>query len=96
MPVSWLDLLEGEQILWRNTPSKWMVLPSSVCAVVFAIGYLSLLYTDVVLDGLRRHLLYSLIAIPLFTLPLGLTELKRRNVEYITTAAEATTTEHPG
>jgi len=96
MPVSWLDLLEGEQILWRDTPSKWMVLPFLVFAVVLTIGYLSLLYTDAVLGGLRRHLLYSLIAIPLFTLPLGLTELKRRNVEYLITGAEATITEHPG
>jgi hypothetical protein len=96
MPVSWLDLLEGEQILWRDNPSKWMVLPSAVYAVVLTIGYLRLFYTDVVPGGLRRHLLYSLIAIPLFTLPLGLTEHKRRNVEYIITGAEATITEHPG
>ncbi|MFT4920871.1 MAG: putative membrane protein YdbT with pleckstrin-like domain [Haloarculaceae archaeon] len=85
MPISWLDLLDGEQIIWRDHPSKWMLLHSAVLAIFLTVGYLALLYTGLIPGSLQQYLLYSIIALPLFCLPLALTELKRRNVEYLIT-----------
>lgn len=85
MPLSWLDLLDDEEIIWRDHPSPLMLLPSAVFGVVLLVLYLSLLATGIIPGDISEYLLYSVIAIPAFFVPLGLTELKRRNIEYVIT-----------
>jgi uncharacterized membrane protein YdbT with pleckstrin-like domain len=85
MPVPWLDLLEDEEIIWRDHPSKWMLLPSIILAVLVIGGYLGLLAVGIIPGDLTQQVITGGIALIGGVLPVSLTELKRRNTEYLIT-----------
>lgn len=85
MSVPWLDLLDSEEIIWRDNPSKWMLVPSVGLAVLVIGGYIGLLAAGLLPGGLTQQALSGAIAIVGGLAPVGLTELKRRNTEYLVT-----------
>jgi len=85
MPAPWLDLLEDEEIIWRDHPSKWMLFPSIILAALVIGGYLGLLALGFIPGDLTQQALTGVIALIGGMLPAGLTELKRRNTEYLIT-----------
>lgn len=85
MPLPWLDLLDDEHIIWRDNPSKWMLFPTITSGIILTGVYLYLLVQGFIPGDLFRQALYTVVLIPLFFVPVGLTELKRRNIEYVVT-----------
>jgi len=85
MPITWLDLLDDEHIIWRDHPSKWMLLPAVLFGVVLSAGYVALFAIGYIPGGPVQQAITTVVVLTLCFAPVALTELKRRNIEYIIT-----------
>jgi uncharacterized membrane protein YdbT with pleckstrin-like domain len=85
MAISWLDLLEDEHTIWRDNPSIFMLAPGTALGIILTFGYVALIGQGLIPGDITQHLLRSVIILPVFYLPLALTELRRRNIEYVIT-----------
>jgi uncharacterized membrane protein YdbT with pleckstrin-like domain len=85
MPISWLNLLEDEHTIWRDNPSKLMLLPAITLGLLLTFVYVAIIVRGLIPGDTTTDILRSAIIFPLAYLPLALTELRRRNIEYVIT-----------